>query len=100
MKRNISKTFNLRVTSGYLYSLELGTTLSEDVEVPDEAQYLKEAERIATLVRSGTKKDAAVMLQALRVLVAAPVAATDAKAAEAQQNLKALIVRLEAMGIK
>jgi hypothetical protein len=100
MKRNISKTFNLRVTSGYLYSLELGTTLSEDVEIQNTEQALKEEERIATLARTGTKKDASIMLQALKVLVNVSVAATDSKAAEANQNLKALIVRLEIMGIK
>lgn len=96
----ISKTFNLKITSGYLYTLELGTTLAEDVNIADNAQYEKESERIAAAARAGTRKDAAVMLPALRALAAQPTPATDPKAAEATQNLKTLVARIEALGIK
>ena len=99
-KKTISKVFDLKITSGYIYSLQFGTTVTEDVEVANDEEFQKESERIFKEAKIATRKDAADMLPALRALASQPVTATSPKQAEAISDLKSLVIRLEAMGIK
>lgn len=99
MRKTISKTFDLKITSDYAYSLNLGTTLTEEVEVTNDADYLVHCERLAALTKAATKKDLSDMLKAVKILATQPVPATDAKKGEAIKSLKGLITRMEALGI-
>ena len=95
----ISKTVDLKITSGFIYSLQIGTTLTEDVEVENEEEYLTECSRVYNLAKEATQQDGKELLGKLKELAAKPISALDPKAVEANRDLKSLITRIQAVGI-
>ena len=98
----VRKSFDLKVTSDFLYSINFGTSVTKDVEYETPDELKKKEENLASHVKSSTRKDAGKMLTGLKAVLAAQPESHYAgdPVAQVMNSIQSLVTRMEAIGIQ